>query len=312
MGRLIIVFGILVLCLLGTGCAALKGYPETSSDPNAELAILAKYYQPDFVQKCIDKQDPTEQRKCRNEIVNGRIRAIDLHFNAFLKKLFKEGVSSNIAVDWAVIALSAAGAVAGGETTKAVLSATSGGLVGAKGSFDKNAYFEKTMPVILLRMTAERKKVLATLREGMARENIEEYPLQRALIDVEDYYSAGTIPGAMMAVAEDAGKTAQKADEKIEITFKRTLECVTPECQERVDKILDMINGLSDSAAFNLTNNPPVSDPEIEKAIKLRDPQNRRFADPKVAREILKMRATMSKRNKEDLNAWEAALKAVQ
>lgn len=312
MGRFIIMSSASVLCLLATGCAALKGYPETSSDPGAELTVLAKYFQPNYIQGCIDKQDNLERRRCRDEIVNGRIRAIDLHFNAFQKELFKGGVTGNIAVDWAVLALSATGAVAGTAATKAALAAASGGLVGAKGSFDKNAYFEKTMPVILSRMIAERKKVLATIREGMAGDSIEEYPLHRALIDVEDYYSAGTLPGAIMAVAEDAGKTAKKADEKIENLFKRTPEFVTLDRQKRVDQILDIISGLNDAAVLNLDNYPPVSDPEIERVIKLLDPQNRRFTDPKVARKMLKTRTTMSKRSKEDLDAWEAALRAAQ
>jgi hypothetical protein len=115
-----------------------------------------------------------------------------------------------------------------------------------------------------------------------------------------------------MAVAEDAGKTAQKADEKIELIFERTGEFITPERQERVNKILEMISGLRDEVAINLAKNPPVSDPKTEELIKLMDPPNRRFTDPKVAREILKVRATMSKRNKENMDAWEAALKAVQ
>jgi hypothetical protein len=136
---------------------------------------------------------------------------MDISFNAFQEALYKEGVDYGIATDWAVLALDAAGTLVGGAGTKAALAATSGGLTGAKAAFDKNVYFDKTIPAVLAKMVATRKEILVKLRGGLTR-TTEEYSLTQALVDLEDYYYAGTIPGAIIGIAETAGAEAEKAD----------------------------------------------------------------------------------------------------
>jgi hypothetical protein len=217
MGKSSIFLSLLIVSAILSGCASLKAYPERSSDPDAELKAMEKYLQPDAITKYDAANDSDRggltKTAWRNEVVNARVRATDLHFNTFQQKLFQEGVGSGIATDWIVLALNAAGSLAGSAAN--ALSATSAGIVGAKSAFDKNAFFDKTMPTLLSSMVAKRKEVLVMIREGLTKD-IDEYPLILALNDLDSYYNAGTIPGALTDIAATSGATAKKADTRLE------------------------------------------------------------------------------------------------
>jgi hypothetical protein len=64
--------------------------------------------------------------------------------------------------------------------------------------------------------------------------------------------------------------------------------------------LIERINKLSDEKSIDLERNPPVRDPEIEKAITARDPTNQRSMKGAVARQILRMRVVLSERSDAD------------
>ena len=209
---------VIIVTLLSTGCAAVKGYPDLSTNVVAEITSLEQYLKPDVIKKYESPTDTDRnnlsKRTWRNEVVNARLHVANLYFNKFQQEIFEQGVGFGIATDWTVLALNAAGTLAGGGTPN-VLSAGSAAIVGGKAAFDKNAYFDKTMPALLATMSAKRKDILVRIRVGLTKE-IEEYPLTLALSDLEDYYHAGTIPGATVDIAENAGAIAKKAEAKLE------------------------------------------------------------------------------------------------
>src|SRR5437879_5689117 len=62
------------LCLaFVVSCSSLSGYPPASTDQKAELKSLQQYFSPDKTNSCADKQ-------CRNDIITGRLRAVDLNY----------------------------------------------------------------------------------------------------------------------------------------------------------------------------------------------------------------------------------------
>lgn len=216
-------FAVVILLSL-SGCASMSAYPERATDPQAELTAMNRYLQPSAITK-YDAQNDSEReglnkRAWRSEVVNARVRATDLHFNIFQQKLFQEGVGLGVATDWMVLALNVGGSVAGGAAS--ALSAASAGVVGAKAAFDKNVFFDKTMPTLLANMVAKRKEVLVRIREGLTKD-VDEYPLTLALNDLDSYYNVGTVPGALIDIAETAGAVAKKADAQLE-----SLLVVTP------------------------------------------------------------------------------------
>ena len=120
-----------------------------------------------------------------------------------------------IGTDGAVLLLGGAGAVSTVSSTQAILAAASAVVTGTKASFDKNAFYDSTIVALISQMNATRKDVLARIYSGLEL-NHKKYSLMKALIDVEDYFQAGTILGAVNAVSESSGEQKAKAEKKIE------------------------------------------------------------------------------------------------
>lgn len=201
-------FAAVIVMTALSGCAAMRGYPERSNDLESDLTALRPYFDPKTIQA------GGESRKWRDEVVNSQIRAIDLQFTTFSQELVKESVGLNTVVDLTVIGLGAATGVIDGETTKSVLGVLSGGITGMKGVIDKDVFYSKTMPVLLAQMEAQRKVQLAKIRTGLSLDT-RRYPLSAAQVDIEEYYKAGSIPGALQAIIEESGEEGAAADREM-------------------------------------------------------------------------------------------------
>ena len=206
----------LLITALGlVSCASYKGFPDRVINTDTELGYLKDYFLP----KKVDEYnkagvDEAKRQRIRNEIINGRLAAIDIQFSLFQKNLHEDGLNLNIGSDAIVLGLGAAGALASGGTSQ-VLSATSAAVTGLNGSINKNAFYEQTMPALFAQMIAQRKKVLAKIRTGLA-SNSSDYPLQQGFVDIEDYQYAGSIPGSLATIVEDAGVTSAKATQTLD------------------------------------------------------------------------------------------------
>ena len=207
--------------ILLNGCATISGYPDRSYDLKAELAALDQYHLPDIINIYNAKTQEKDKKDYRDEVVNARLRAIDLHFGIFEQEVARENIIGNVAVDWAVLALGGATALSPSSTAKSIMGGISGGLTGAKGSVDKNVFYNKTMPVLLAEMEALRKEVLVRIREGLMK-STSDYPLTQALIDLDDYYKAGTIPGALIGIAATAGQTIKEKEKELRGIYLKT------------------------------------------------------------------------------------------
>jgi hypothetical protein len=201
---------VISISMLGSGCATIKGYPERSGNLTAELQELNRYFDP----KIIDQCNKAPNKTCRDEIVYGRILAIDLHFAKFQQDLVREDFMGRVASRWAVLGLTGAIATSPGASASAILGGISSGITGAWETIDQKTFIKETIPVLLAKMVALRKEALVNIMTGL-KQDVEAYPLNQALIDVENYYRAGTITGALIGIAETAGAAAKKADEEI-------------------------------------------------------------------------------------------------
>lgn len=242
----LVILLLLSLIILLSGCAAsLTAYPQVSYDPRKELDWMQTYLSSDVIEKYhssnnADRKGLT-QREWRDLVVEVRIRAINLRFNEFQRSLYQEGVVIGIGTDWTTLALNATGALY--KSTAQTMSAISAGIIGGKSSFDKNAYFEKSMPTLLAMMSAKRKEVLVNIRKGLVKD-IGQYPLDRALDDLDSYYAAGSIPGALLEVANNANAVSQKAQEEL----KQILEVrpVPEDVQKRKEGAAAFVKSLPD------------------------------------------------------------------
>ena len=222
--RTMVIVALLVAVITG-GCAALDGYPARQDDLRGQLAQLDRYFADDVLREFYVTRagDPTAQRDWRDEVVHGRLRAIDLHYAEFVRNASGRRIAGNTAADLAVLGLSAAGSLVPAAETKAVLAAISGGVVGARGIIDREVFYEKTLPLLLQAMEAGRNRQLARIHVALA-DGPERYSLLQALADVEGYYHAGTFPAAIVALSQMTGAQARAAELEFDRFERRSSE----------------------------------------------------------------------------------------
>ncbi len=299
---------VFVLLAIGLGAcaAALTGYPERVSDVNDELKSLEPFYNNKAVED-YTKAVGNARKPLRDAYVFAKMRAIDIRFGTFQEELFTQGVSGGILANWIELGLGSAGAVFSGPSQ--ALSAASTGVVGAKSAFDKEAYFENTLPTLLGAMEANRKTIKLRIYSGIT-QNDSDYSLPNAMADLEDYYSAGTIPGALISINEDTGAKGKEAQESIRkvLTIQRNAGFLAPDAINRIQAVIQKIQTLSDGDAIALSKQPPTSDANSETAVQNQDPNNRRFTTGGPARITLVTRARTDPRTDGNLTAWERAL----
>ncbi len=207
---------LLFVAALVAGCASIKGYPDDlpSSLALAELKHLEHYFKDDVFLEFKNADGEAKKKEYRDEVVNGRLRAIDIAFMIFEKSINTEHNAVQLGTDVTVLGLTETAAVIGSASTKSILSAISGGLTGAKLAADKALFYEKTMPALLQQMEAARDAQLVEIRERLG-ESTEVYPLAQALNDVDMYFKVGTVPGALIAISNQSGTTTADAKGKM-------------------------------------------------------------------------------------------------
>jgi hypothetical protein len=181
------------------------GAPE--QDIEAELALYRNYFAPEQVMRCLALARATpERRSCRDLITYARMRYIDLRYALFRQRVFAEVNGANTATDITVLGLNAAGTLVGGATTKSILAAISGGLVGAKGIINKDVLYNAQIQTLILKMDADRTAVRLRITNNL-KQNEEVYPFEAAELDTGDYYRVGTIADALITLEGNAAAT---------------------------------------------------------------------------------------------------------
>ncbi len=201
----------LIACVLLGGCAAsLKQFPEVSANFPAELKQKDAAFATALAEMA---KSSANSVAIRNKLIDERLRVMDIHFAEFQRTLARENVSVNFGVATAQVVLGAAGALVH-ETASQILSATSGALAGTHQAFSKAALFEQTMSALLAQMIAARNSILVKIMEGRG-QGIDEYPLPAATRDLEAYYFAGSLPGAVVATSADAKVKNDEAEKNL-------------------------------------------------------------------------------------------------
>jgi hypothetical protein len=219
------------------GCAGLTQFPVVTKDYNQALRDLdADYavtvnriYGPDLIEGTGAGTTPStgstksafvppsaeEQKRIRRAMMERRMAVIDAYFKEFQAGLVKENVRSEFGIALLSVGVGAAGALVP-ETASQILSAVSGGLAGAQAAYGKAALYEKTMSALLAQMQAGRKAVAAQIFQRWNLD-LEEYPMWMARTDLDAYYFAGSLPGAILGTAADAKVKETQADDQIKL-----------------------------------------------------------------------------------------------
>jgi hypothetical protein len=153
----------------------------------------------------------------------------------------------NFGVDVVNLGLTGVTSVTGTANLKGVLSAIATGTTGIKTSYEKDSFDQQTRSAVVQKMRASRASQLAAMQDpdhmkapvvcatGGCKQEVTAtadtpkhteapYSLQTGLSDIEQYYQAGTIIGALQAIAASAGDTQTNATTK-QKTIARLNKC---------------------------------------------------------------------------------------
>lgn len=210
----VLVLGYVLWAAIGGGCAAVDGYPKRLEYADQYIAEVGSFASPAAVLQYNSAADVTTATLLRNNTVTARIFSIDANFHQFVRDLTTQQNISTVGVDWAAIGLASAGAVVASSQTKTILAAIAGGILGAKASVDKDIFYNKTIPALITLMEAQRKIVLAQIYVGL-KKPATDYTMYQALSDLDAYYNAGTINGAIVGLTTTAGVSSQEGSSQI-------------------------------------------------------------------------------------------------
>lgn len=149
----------------------------------------------------------------RNEIIAARMYAIDVNYHEFEAALRRERQQLGFWSSAALVGLTGSATLVAAAATKTALEAAATILAGSTSAFKDEVLFRKTIDVLLTQMQAKRTFVAAHITEKMQTRSVADYPLGFAMTDVEEYYAAGTINGALVEIGKTVGKEADRADE---------------------------------------------------------------------------------------------------
>lgn len=200
------------LMVLLSGCAAaIKGYPDKSDNAEQGLASRDPYTLQTIQQY---HQSDIDKRAIRDSYVYIRLADLDAQYEAFSVELYQQTTAGNLTTDWLLLGLSTAVVLEGSSSGKETLAAISTALLGGKAAFDKSVLFEKTTPALLAQMEAMRNRIKLRIFRGLSQE-ITAYSLLTAIADLNAYYQAGTIPGAIQGITSEATAAKDAANDEL-------------------------------------------------------------------------------------------------
>mgnify|MGYP001230623330 CR=1 FL=1 len=294
------------------GCAGLTQFPAAPKDYNVALNDLDAEYATTLDR--IYGKNPTEQKKIRQLMMERRMAVIDANFKIFQAGLVKENVQGEFGVALTGVGVGAAGSLVG-QTASQILSAVSGGLAGAQAAYGKAALYENAMSALVAQMQAARKAVAAQIFERWDLD-LDKYPMWMARMDLDAYYFAGSLPGAILATAADAKNKESEADAIL-------LRPITKERVKIISRITDLrariakldgakakklVTAIEDGAKSSKSFNDAKEflDEYYRTALRVKD------KDGKRAIVVLQQSATESIIITEDAKEWETLVDTIE
>lgn len=186
--------------------------PEEAKKP-------AEAEKPGETQKSEAAKEPGETDYCvrarneRNYHIDNLVNGIDVYYYNHRSILVGGDAAVDTVMDVGTYVSSASATLIKAADTKSMLAALTGVIAATKNSVDKNFFLNNSAHAIALKMDAMRAVAYNDIKKNRELP-IEKYSLDEAVKDLYEYYVAGTVIGASISIAEDAGKTKKAADDE--------------------------------------------------------------------------------------------------
>jgi hypothetical protein len=304
---------ILIIGLAGAigGCASIVGFPRDPENTADTLARLAPYFDGTREAEYQVQTDAVERQRLRDAIILARIRAYDIEFRAFQRELYGAGNSISTGGDLIVLVLSGLAATTGDAVTKSALAAASAGVVGAQGVINKDLYYQRPMPALLAQMEANRAIAKLAIVQNLSRSDAE-YSLWRAYLDLDTLKDAGSIPGAVANITQDAANAREAAQAAITVERGAAFVAARPD-RRAVGAAVDRLSPAQLVALANaMQPNLSTRSSFIQRIVQGLDPHGLRLSGNAVkAKQVLDFWISNDDMTPAQLSEWQAALTQV-
>ncbi len=137
--------------------------------------------------------------------------AIDLGYYAYEAGLTHERQEAEFITTASNIGLTTASVLVPAVQTKDILTGIAGGITGVNAAYDDKVLLNKTIQLLQIQMRAARSQIALKIYAAM-KLPATEYTLGMAMSDLEDYYRAGTMAGALIDVSNTVSGNANAAN----------------------------------------------------------------------------------------------------
>jgi hypothetical protein len=199
-----------VIVLSSTGC--LRGHHSSLVSPRAprveqdfDLEQLPRYA-PDvraYTEAAEVSGNLDRAKYFRNKITDRYMGDIDHVYGEYTNALYIGRGFQSLEADFLNLGLTAASTISLVSNTKTILSALASAVAGVNLSFDKSFFGQQTFSALAIAMQARRDEGRASI---LANEQlgVMEYGLEAARRDLIAYFQAGTLPGALQEIQQEA------------------------------------------------------------------------------------------------------------
>jgi len=266
--------------------------PKPILDVTTATTIPAEYQMAKALEDMGDLTDATKKRELRNRVAAVYLAAADARYHEFRSALAKDMKGSNFGLDLGVLGLSGLGSIAKGAANE--FSAGAAALTGTRASLNKELYFEKTLPALIVSMEANRLKPRGEIMRHLREDDVVQYPLEQAFADIANYQMAASLDGAIEQITTAAGQAAAIEVQNYENALK---SCgPTSEVAGYWGRLNDFVYGLSEGAAAGV---PAAGTAEADQ-----------LADLAQTADILGLAPATAAANQKDAEAQAAAIMA--
>lgn len=297
-----------------SACSTISGYPSSARDDAAEIAESQKYFAANVATIARSATDADRgglsQQAYRDVVIYGRINVIDIRYDEFERTLTGTGSGLSLGTDLTVLALNGLGATIGGAAAKAALAAASAGVLGAKSAIDTDLFYQRTLPALITQMRAGRQTALYVIRLGLT-QSTDRYSLDQALVDLQNYYLAGTLPSAIAQVTTQASVALERATQDLNLL--RTADFVhrMPQAEALVDRILKLTVSEAASVLREMVGKINERPPPIPQNLRRIAPTPERLTG-RAAQQFLLGWASIDERTDAFVQEWDAALSRIR
>jgi hypothetical protein len=302
--------------LVVAGCDSFRGAQEPLETAAAQVSAATRNY---GTEAAIDAYySPTDalrgglsRQEYRDKVVALRLIAIEARYQAFIQELRAARTGVGLGADIITLVLGGLGTIIADTTTKTVLAAATATVAGSRVSFDKNLFYDQTLPAIVAQMDAARASQILLIRQAMAKDT-SVYPLPDALVDLRELERLGSIDTAIKNITASATKQADDAQANLKrYTLIRTAGdqkyMLSSTGQALTVTLTKAVDSLPEERAIALATNPPIANATVDPiALGMIATAGGRLSAAQ-AKAILRMRINNAL-NEAELQAWSKAL----